>query len=1712
MKKILLSLITLCMLFPATDEHDLSGLWKEYRKAHDADKPQSEMKALEAIMTEAKAQRKAWDFYDAGRKYVEAVGRRNWKESDAAQAAFDTQIKEYAEPVLMFFQYYKDTSYGLTYIQENKDKLLQTHNPEFYSIDHAITSLYYDKVILESINNDYEYGLLSLAFYGIKEARPVAEEYFANRYPLAQLLEYRLIGGQLPLDARKKSLEEFAFKNKDKAACLLARQDLLWYKFDGLQRDSKSTSQQYKDLDTEMRAFEDQRKIFSKSEPTLCKCCSSVVSYLSTLNKKELDFSVVENLVSLTFRNVQTAKITVKKDKKNVYQAVIKNPTCSFYLQDKATFKLPDLDDADYEVNLSATGIDKENEPNRGYSKHTISFSSKKDADGYAIYAADYKSGKPLDKVDIDLYNDAGKHIASAKDLKLQKGYTYLPEEVSSKINSEKNADVLEVSFTDASGRFRSSRRDDVPYSYTRYAPTPRTTCRLLCDRTAFNPGETVHFKTILYETGMTAKLLGAGVEHKAKLFDVQGKEIGKTDLTTSEFGSAAGEFLLERRDRNGQYRLVIYDKNGGQIASQSLTVDDFVLPSFALTWDRIDRRYFPGDKITVSGKVTAYSGHSLTSSEVTYEVLGFIKDDDTQSGKLTLSPDGRFKIEFTADKTDNSWRQYGVRIKVVDSTGETQEFSRSISVNESFWLSVMVLNQTTARCNLEKEADEPESNHVSDALVLGDEAKVNFLIEKYPSLNISYKLLKGKTVVTQGSAKANEEMTLNLKEQPSGLYYLVVEAKATSEKGQKFETEALVRILKLSKDDKALDVNTKCMYATLPGDDISVLLGTTTGPRWVVVELYDATNKVLEKKLVSLEGKRGQQGSLVKISYPYKDEYTGVVTMRLLYFENSNCWTESYTVRRPVSKYALPLEFTRFKDETRPHTEYTFTLKTAPNVECAATIYDISLSRISANDWNMIYKNESVPEPNVRFSECSGCATSSYYYETSPRFLERAMSKMVGNGVARRAAVNEDMMVVADEMPSVTATPEAMGAAAEEEKVDVREDFATMICWQPQLHSDAKGNVDLKFTTSDKLSTFYVQIFAHDKKLNTKTLRSEMQVTLPVQVSVVPPQFLYEGDKYSLKASLSNTTDKTVSGTVTVQYPGGSKSGKVSIKAGNSLSYECPIGKLTTGAQPVTVKFIADDKTYGSDAVKVTIPVLPAQQRITECHSAVYLAGMNKAEIEKSLRSQFVNASGPEAKLTERTIIDMIREAVPDKFVPESENVLSQTESLYAGVLATSLGSTGLTDEQRAKIIAKIRECRNDDGGFGWFPGMESSPIITSTLLQRFAGLRDRGLAVKELEDLWPKAATYIDNAYFGKNGLRPVWCGGLSMGQYMYTRALYSEVGFSKIGTDGKVWREFVKEAKEYLIPTKARGLQGEILAKARRLRTLKLLLENKGGEALAKDWGITFGTKQKLAASVQADVESLLEYAVDHKCGGAYYPNAVMPWRGLQESELYAHSLLCDLMRDCGHDPLADKVRLWIMIQKETQQWYNDPAYVEAISSVLDGSEEMKQTTVLVLTADVTKPFATIKAAGNGMKLKRVFFRDDKELKDGDVLKVGDRITAKYSIWNEENRSFVKLSVPRPAAFRPVAQLSGHYGWWLRPISVVGWISFSPQGYRSVLKESTEYWFDSYPEENTTITEEFYVTQAGTFQSPVPEIESLYAPHYRANDAGHPAYIVK
>ena len=1715
----LITLMTIPLSTGAKDDrgHTLTKLWAEYDKAAAADRPKDQADILVRIKKEAAARHLAWDYYDACWQYVDVRCSTNWKLRDELIAQANDEIEKNGEPVAVFFnrRSRQTAEQLLDYANAKKEQLLQSANPEFYEFDGDVAGYVFFPALKSKIANDYEYALWSLLRKGRSESvRQAVREYFAGRYPFDAFIEYHLIlqSGK-SRDEIRQDMEAYVQAHAGQAVAMLGRDYLLQRRHAQLGSDH-GTSAEYRQLADDCRALIADRKKFSGDEKTIADCASQADEILETLTAQVLSVNVEKGVATLRTRNLESVKVRVLDGKREVWSTTVDNPSPRFYVRDTLTLKLPDLDDKTYTLKCTAGKTETESE----YRKYTLSIAHKRDLDGYGVYVADYLTGEPVQRCDLFLYDEEGKQVDQIVGLQLD-GFTYLPESFTRHLGNKHWGYEIQA-VARLGGRLRATPRHDLYYEKpeTVSNDNPRTEHALIItDRSAFNPDETVHYKVLLYEGTYEYATRPAGVRVHVTLTDPSGKTVGEEDLTTNEFGTAAGAFVLKKGERGGLYRIAV-SEGKRTVCSTQVQVDEFVLPSFELTWKPDNRFYLPQDNVLVEGNIRSYSGHNLGTATATYTVKDW--QNTLTEGELQLAASGDFRIRFQAPDFDSYSRNLVVNVRVTDATGETLEFSKSVNVSSRLPVQISVQNEVSGHF------ESIGSSH-GGSIIGEDTARASFQLGygsalTHPNLQIDYTVLRDGKTVLSGTADNGKVTPLDLSGMPSGLYEIKAVATATGEAGKRYEGTATYQIVKVADSDTALDMDVRCFFKELADDGrgIGLQVGATTGPTWVVVELFGDGNRLLEKRIVRLRGERGREGSLQLIRFERKADYPENLTLNVFWFRDERAYSYSVNSYQPRHSIRLPLSFSRFLDTTAPHHDYSFTIRTAAGTEVAATIFDKSTETIRRNVWHSVSPAlRSLPD--VDYSHTVG-EDESYAFDTRP-----ILGYSRGRALAKSAAMATDGMLMDEAaMPMALndmVEEEAMDLETEEggEEVAVRENFANTIAWEPFLRSDENGMVTFNFTTADKLSTYYVQLFAHDKAFHNETLRQEMVVTLPVKVAVVQPQYLYEGDRYVARVTVSNSKGTPVAGRIAVRFLSGKdyktaptiseKAAHVSVPAHGTADFSCELSAPKLQDLGMLVSFTADDPGFGSDAVFVVMPVSPAVQTITEAHSALLRASMDRDAVLASLRSQFVNVRGAEASLREISILGMLQEAIPEKVLPTCENLLDQSESLYANFLLDRLpGAKGsaATPEQRADMVSKILACRNTDGGFGWFAGMTSSPILTATLLERLADLGEA--CPQELAQTLPAAVKYLDRTFLGDRA-RPFWCGGLSLDEYLHVRALYPGVGFAPEGADAKTIRAFRKEVRAYLVPGKVRGLNDQVFAKARRMKTLRALLTGERGTALAHAWGISLFARKRLARSLDKDIASLLQYAEPHRSGGIYYPNAVMPWRGLLESELYAHALICDLLTACGHNEVAEGIRLWIMVQKETQQWEDDPAYIQAIGSVLQGSEETLQTRVLALSASTTLPFAQVKAAGNGFTVSCSFSRDGKPLQDGDVLHIGDKVEATYKIWNEENRSFVRLTAPRPAAFRPTDQLSGHYGWWLRPISITGWVRFSPQGYRSVLADRTEYWFDSYPEENTTITEEYFVTQEGTFQCPVPVIESLYAPHYRANDDGRAAVTV-
>ena len=1722
------------------DGHVLTDLWQKYDDARKADRPQQEAEILADIRQKALKRHLPVDFYDAATEYVGTVQRRDWKQRDKLYEELETYVKRFDEPLVTFLwmrQWTGSSSDELWAYVKDHLKGFQGHNPALYrGVDNYLSGAL--KPFIRSDKEFVLWNLLQSRYYADAPRDEIYQELkseLAGSYPGDGALEYYILSRKSYVISdwpkKRAALKALQEQYSGKALALFPEAYLLL--LDKQELDlNKARQQQYKALDVTAQRFETRRKAFRGDEATLAKACTDVVCLLEELEREELNVRVDTTRIDVLFKNLYHANLTLREGEKTIKSWKVANLDRSFYVNDTVSVDLPPLPDGYYTIEA----VSGKHTAQNTYTKYTLSLAVRQDAQGRSVYVADYQTGEPLPTATFRLVK--GDKEVAVTDLRMN-GFTRLPDAFIKKVTEDSRS---YYSIQAVSGERRSSSLS-LGRIYGSDRVDTGTRCNIYLDRGAYNPGDTVKFKAVLYQGDPSMSLkVCKGKKVEVVLEDSEDDEVAQLDLTTNDWGSVSGQFVIPKGVRGGMFTLHVGDLEANDYQSASFRVDEFVLPTFDLTFDNLKELYLPGSEVPVSGTVRSYSGHSLAGARVSVQVEYYNKVVLEEEKDLDAS--GVFSFRFPAHEAG----QYGATVKIKDNTGETLEFSNYYFISSDLWLGVDVLNKVEANV-VRSDVKVVDSRQLSLYFRVrsGDVAEV--------PLPVLYRLYKAdKSLVTEGTAKPGETVKLTVPR--SGLYTLKAEASATRADGSVVKEDRQVEILCLLPEDKSLPESVKGLFllgktVLNASEGIDARIGTGKGRVYAVATLFGDKRTVLDSRLITVEG-----GTVDHLRMPYLDSYPDVVRLVVFYFKDGEQVRYDEDYRRAKDKYTLPLSFTRFRDKAYPGTLYNFTVKTEPGAEALVAAWDKSLETIRPNRWNLVNMREQGVD-YVPVSAACGVVGARYY----PDRMMAAATKST-RVLSDAIAVVENDLRLDDELLSenvVMAYGVSVEEAAPDAGVTARTDFSSALTFQPHLYSKADGTLEFRFRTSDKLSTYIVRVYAHDKQMHNALCEKEMVVSLPVKVSLVEPRYLYEGDVYEAAVTVSSMADEPVSGVIVLRAGDSVQQLPVTLapNATETRRFHVVVPEIPGQARneedaPTTLipgdsslipgltrdlllkaSFVASDF---SDAVQVSVPVYPAAQRLTEAHSAVLRDAMSRDALLADLRSRFVNVPASEAALKEISVLDMVKDAIPSHVEPRGNDVLSLSEAWYIRLMASQIPGQARDEESVTRdLLERILACRNGDGGFSWFEGMPSSAIITAVLLERFALLRDRGFDIPDMTE----TVKFLDRKQFGTSF--PLWCGWVSDAQYMRVRALYPEVPFEVkpvSATDKKRLAQFKKDAKAYLTPSKkdGRGLEGQILAKARRLLTLRSLAASSEGRALAKAWGI--GLNSKLEKSIRADVTSLLEYAVEHRDGGWYYPNAVMPYRGLLESEAYAHALLCQLLDSSvipGPDRespavIADGIRLWLMLQKETQHWDTEPAFIDAITAILDGSEAVLNTRVLVLSASYEAPFEAIQASGNGFTIERKFYREVVEervydnktgpndrvaqwvpLQVGEQVKVGDKIRVEYAIWSAENRSFVKLTAGREASLRPVEQLSGYLGWGLlRPLRSGHSWTFTPNGYRNVKASATEFYFDSYPEENTVLAEEFFVTQAGRFVAPVTVIESLYAPHYRANSPYRPALV--
>lgn len=214
----------------------------------------------------------------------------------------------------------------------------------------------------------------------------------------------------------------------------------------------------------------------------------------------------------------------------------------------------------------------------------------------------------------------------------------------------------------------------------------------LFTDRTLYRPGQTLYFKSIAEHDGKTF----SGRPVTVTLNDKNGKLIDSLHLTSSDYGSTAGEFRIPGSSIGRHTLSVRIDgKKASYYARKSIDVAEYKLPAFNISLDIDTNEIMAGDTLTVSGKVIALNGVSVAGAAVSLQISTsgspFADETFNETGKslkadIVCDQEGKFLYRHTTPKSD---KDYGIVINATatDLNGETHTASRN------FWISARPLN-----------------------------------------------------------------------------------------------------------------------------------------------------------------------------------------------------------------------------------------------------------------------------------------------------------------------------------------------------------------------------------------------------------------------------------------------------------------------------------------------------------------------------------------------------------------------------------------------------------------------------------------------------------------------------------------------------------------------------------------------------------------------------------------------------------------------------------------------------------------------------------------------------------------------------------------------------------------------------------------------------------------------------------------------------------
>ena len=1319
-----------------------------------------------------------------------------------------------------------------------------------------------------------------------------------------------------------------------------------------------------------------------------------------------------------------------------------------------------------------------------------------------------------------------------------------------------------------------------------------KTAYQLFTDRSIYRPGQKMHATAVSFivKKGLDASVPGKSKELKFILRDAEWKQVAEQKATTDEYGTASVDFELPKEGKTGMFSISV----NGQ-ASEYIRVEEYKRPTFEITFPKVNERYTWGDTIVVKATAKTYAGVPVQGAKVEYKVtrrnqiwwMGASSSDKLVKTDSTMTrEDGTFEVEIpleVAESEKNDFMRiarffnFTVSAVVTDISGESHEGEMSLPLG----------TRSTAF-----SVDMPKRIEV-DSL-----KTVTFAYRNASGMPISsqlkYRIDKGEWKVAEANAPIaiKEYNASSAQVRKSGVHQLEAIC-GTDTLQQKFTLFSMKDTHPMETTTEWYYQTAK----TFPrdGKPVYVQVGSSENGAHIVYSII-AGNKLLEKgawelgdSIVTLPFTYKEEyasGVVINYSFVKNGEcYARTINIaRPLPEKKLNIAWKTFRDRlTPGQKEKWTLQITT--PDGKP-----------AKAQLMSVLYDKSLDQLAEHSWRMslgfslwlpscywrsnlkyytmdllgIYPTKYYDEKQLDVDKFDGKFFSYYAYMQAVELskLERSYggtveavriqkdelvrdeakvmrlrgSKMTRFGAASSKPLLSEMdlalqnkMVMLEEFGG-GGSNKVLSSADEAalNHVQVRENLNETAFFYPALESDNNGNVAIRFTLPESVTTWKFMGLAHDKEMRNGLLVDEAVAQKTVMVQPNMPRFLREGDKATIVVKLFNTSDKKVSGNARMQILDPEtnkvvwqKTQNYSIDAEGSATISFDVQGLKEGVY--INKVVAAGNGY-SDGEQHYLPVLSNRELVV---NTLPITLHQKGEQSFDLSKLFLNKEGKQAKGAEDAKVTieytnnpswLMVKALPAISNPDEEDAISLMSAIYANTITTHIQKTLSLDNHSQKTLSqetirlqnqveKLKKLQNADGSFSWWNGMKGSRYMTTSVAEMMVRLNAVAGVQKSTAKMLTSAIDYLS------------WQTAQEVREMKKQEEKKQKVSPSEqtlhylyiLSMDGRKMKQNLEADKAYLLD-KMSKMTGDftIYGKAR------------AAVVLARNSQQNAAYREKAGEYLQ----SVNEYAVYREEMGRYYDTrkALYSWRNYKIPTQVSVIEALQMLKPNDKQTIEELQR-WLLMSKRTQVWDTPVNTVDAVYAFMKGNESnwsrKAENAVLKLDgkllpmpqdsttlgyvkterpgkasklsidkksdytswgavyAEFKQPISEIGSAVSGIKVRRVIVPAESESKGKAQAKVGEKVKVTLIITADRDYDFVQITDKRAACLEPVNQLSG-YQWGIGC-------------YVSPRDHATNFYFNRLSKGKHIVEMEYYVDRKGDYQSGTCTAECTYSPEF-------------